>query len=436
VDYCSTRSSDKLDLAGAIMRGLAPDGGLFMPESLPHTAPGSFDGCHSLAEVGTRLLAPLFAGSKLESALADICQDAFSFPIPVVSVPSADGERLAVMELFHGPTSAFKDVGARFLAATMTRILDSEAADPRGPLTILVATSGDTGGAVAAAFHNRPGIRVVVLFPDGQVSPRQQHQLTCWGGNVISLAVKGAFDDCQALVKNAFRDPHMNQSHRLTSANSINIGRLMPQCVYYAAASLEVWRRTGERVNFVVPTGNLGNGFAAIWARAMGLPINDIVLATNMNRSIADYLVSGDWRPRDSIATLASAMDVGDPSNMERLKALHPEFSELRAAIDAYPVDDDEIRQQIDKDFKQRGQTWCPHTATGFWAFDHLASERRRAGPWIVAATAHPAKFETIVEPIIGQAVPVPPALAALMALPARFHRIDPVLQELEQALN
>jgi len=210
----------------------------------------------------------------------------------------------------------------------------------------------------------------------------------------------------------------------------------MPQCVYYAAASLDAWRRTGERVNFVVPTGNLGNGFAAIWARAMGLPIGDIVLATNMNRSIADYLVSGDWRPRDSIATLASAMDVGDPSNMERLKALHPGFSELRAAIDVYPVDDDEIRTQIDKDFKQRGQIWCPHTATGFWAFDHLPVERRRSGLWIVAATAHPAKFETIVEPIIGQVVSVPPALAELMALPARFHQIEPSLEELEQELN
>jgi threonine synthase len=435
MEYRSTRGEQHVDLASAIMQGLASDGGLFVPDSLPRMSAATFEGCHSLAEIGTRLLEPFFAGSELASELGAICADAFNFPIPVVGVPSDDGD-LAVLELFHGPTAAFKDVGARFLAATMSRILATEDPDPRGPLTIVVATSGDTGGAVAAAFHQRPGFRVVVLFPDGQVSPRQQHQLTCWGGNVISLAVLGAFDNCQALAKEALQNPDLNARHRLSSANSINIGRLMPQCVYYAAASLDVWRRTGQRANFIVPTGNLGNGFAAIWTRAFGLPIGDIVLSTNINRSIADYLVSGDWRPRDSVATLASAMDVGDPSNMERLKALHPEFSELRAAIRAFPVDDDEIRYQIAKDFKERGQIWCPHTATGFWAYDHLPPERRASGTWIVAATAHPAKFDTIVEPVIGQAIPVPPALARILELPARFARIDPRLDALSEKLS
>ncbi len=430
--YFSTRGGEETDLVDAVMRGLASDGGLFVPDELPRFAPGDFRG-ESLAEIATELLAPFFAGSELEAQLADICRDAFDFPVPLRPLIEAHGE-LSVLELFHGPTAAFKDIGAQFLAAVMERALP-RFSDPR-PLTILVATSGDTGGAVAAAFHGRRGIRVGVLFPHGQVSPRQRHQLTCWGDNIRAFEVDGAFDDCQALVKAAFKDVDLRQRHRLTAANSINIGRLLPQVVYHAAASLWHWRRHGTSVGSIVPTGNLGNGMACVWAEAIGLPIREIVLAVNANRTIPDFLATGQWQPRASTQTLASAMDVGDPSNMERLRSLLPDFGELRGAVEAYPVDDQAIRSQIAQDYARYGQIWCPHTATAFWVYDHLPAARREGRPWIVSATAHPAKFEGIVEPVIGRAVAVPPALAALLDRPTASTPIAPRLPQLVAALD
>ena len=412
------------------MQGLAADGGLFVPDSLPKIAPEDIHG-ETLAEITAELLVPFFAGSALESELDEICRDALNFPLVLREIRGAP-ERLAVLELFHGPTAAFKDVGARFLAAIMERRLRGDA--DRRPLTILVATSGDTGGAVAAAFHRRRGIRVAVFFPRGQVSPRQRHQLSCWGDNVRSFEVDGSFDDCQRLVKTAFRDAELGRQLRMSAANSINLGRLLPQVAYHAAAALWHWRRHGERLSCIVPTGNLGNGLACIWARAIGMPIDKIVLSVNENVTIPDYLSTGEWQPRPSKATLASAMDVGDPSNMERLRHLIPDFSEMRSAIAAYPVDDASIRAQIAKDFERFGEIWCPHTATGFNAYDHLTDAERRR-PWSVCATAHPAKFETIVEPIIGKTVDVPAALAEILELPAEQIPLEPSIESLRAAL-
>src|SRR5688572_27207498 len=303
--YISTRGAQGSGLVDAVMRGLAADGGLYVPDDMPRLDPHAVRG-DSLAEIAAEVLAPFFEGSGLESELGAICRDAFDFPLPLKEL-APNGE-LAVLELFHGPTAAFKDVGARFLASLMERAL-RRSSDAR-PLTILVATSGDTGGAVAAAFHRRRGIRVGVLFPKGQVSPRQQHQLTCWGDNVRAFEVDGTFDACQALVKAAFTDPGLQRRHRLTAANSINIGRLLPQVAYHAAASLWHWRRHGTAAGSIVPSGNLGNGMACVWARAMGLPVRELVLAVNANRTIPDYLATGQWQPRPSVATLASAIDV------------------------------------------------------------------------------------------------------------------------------
>jgi threonine synthase len=414
------------------MHGLATDGGLFVPDELPRFKPEGIRG-ESLAEIASEVLAPFFAGSGLESALGAICRDAFDFPLPLKPL-LAGGAELSVLELFHGPTAAFKDVGARFLAALMERAL-KRSADAR-PLTILVATSGDTGGAVAAAFHGRAGIRVGVLFPKGQVSARQQHQLTCWGDNIRAFEVDGAFDDCQALVKAAFTDPGLQRRHRLTAANSINIGRLLPQVAYHAAASLWHWRRHGTAAGSIVPSGNLGNGMACVWARAMGLPIRELVLAVNANRTIPEFLATGQWQPRPSVATLASAMDVGNPSNMERLRNLLPDFAALRTSVEAYPVDDDSIRAQIAKDYARYGETWCPHTATAFWVYDHLPQTRRTGQAWIVSATAHPAKFESIVEPVIGRAVPIPPALQDLLGRPTASTSLPPKLTDFANELD
>jgi threonine synthase len=429
--YQSTRNPAlEAGLSQAIARGLAADGGLYVPESLPPASLADLETANDLPELAARLLAPFAEGDVLAPMLGDVTRDAFTFPAPLVEVTATPGP-LSVLELFHGPTAAFKDFGARFLAASLERI---PRADPRR-LTILVATSGDTGGAVASAFYRRPWVDVVVLYPKGLVSPRQEKQLACWGDNVRTFAVRGNFDDCQRMVKEAFVDPALGEHLLLSSANSINVGRLLPQMVYYAKASLEIWLDEGRRPNFIVPTGNLGNALACIWARQLGLPIGDIVLATNENRSVPEFLGDGVWRPRASVATLASAMDVGNPSNMERLRWLFPGVDDLREQLSASPVSDEEIRETIRRDHREFGQTWCPHTATAACVYRRLSAERREER-WVLVATAHPAKFNDIVEPLIGTQVPVPPALAELLSLPSVQSEIAPQLASLRAALT
>ena len=413
----------------AVLQGLAPDGGLYVPAAWPRLSALDFRGTGDLAAVATRLLTPFLTEDALAAQLPVIAREALDFPAPLVPL-DADG-RLAVLELFHGPTAAFKDFGARFLAACFARL---RTPDERR-LTILVATSGDTGGAVAAAFHGRPGVDVAVLFPKGLVSPTQERQLTCWGGNVRSLAVRGTFDDCQRLVKAAFLDAQLAARRQLSSANSINLGRLLPQSSYYAAASLDVWRRYAEPASFVIPSGNLGNALACLWARQLGLPIDAVVLAHNANRTVPDFLASGAWQPRPSVATLASAMDVGDPSNMERLRALYPQLEDLRAAVSACSVSDEEIRDRIRAGYRDYGQIWCPHTATAAEAWQRLPPARRRERRWVLVSTAHAAKFREIVEPLIGRAVPVPESLERLFARPAHCVEIDATLAALRAIL-
>ena len=414
--------------AAALAGGLAPDGGLYVPQSWPAIAPEDLDGAPDLPALAARLIGPFAEGDALAASMAPICAEAFSFPAPVVDLESG---RLAVLELFHGPTAAFKDFGARFLAACLARLRE-----PRSrTLTILVATSGDTGGAVAAAFHGRPGIEVVVLFPQGRVSPTQQQQLTCWGGNVRALAVRGTFDDCQRLAKQAFLDRSLRQARDLSSANSINLGRLLPQSVYYAATALALAGAGGEPVSFIIPSGNLGNAMACIWARRLGLPIGEVVLAHNANRAVPEFLGGAPWRPRPSVATLASAMDVGDPSNMERLRALYPDDVQLRGALSACSVDDAAIRARIRADYRRLGRIWCPHTAVAAEAYARLSEARRRAGRWVLVATAHPAKFREIVEPLIEREVAVPASLAELFARPSAYREIEADLGALREAL-
>jgi threonine synthase len=426
----SRGGSAPVSLSEAMQTGLAPDGGLYMPTSLPGAQMPS-PGSRSLPQVARAALKGFFEGDTLAPQLGAIADAALNFPAPTTEVTGAD-DALFALELFHGPTAAFKDFGARFLAESMQRIETATAT----PLTILVATSGDTGGAVAAAFHRRPWVRVVILYPKGLVSPRQEHQLTCWGDNVRALRVDGSFDDCQRLVKEAFRDPNLSHRHRFSSANSINIGRLLPQSVYYAAASLEMLERTQARAGFIIPAGNLGNAFAAVWARAMGFPLGRIILAHNVNRTVPDFLQSGQWQPRDSIPTLASAMDVGNPSNMERLRASYPTLAAIREQVSADSVDDATIRARIKEDFMHYGREWCPHTATAAEVYSRLTAAERRAHPWVVVATAHPAKFNEIVEPIIGRPIAVPDSLARLLKLPSNRVDVPPNLAALAAAIE
>ena len=397
-------------ISDAIAAGLAPDGGLYMPETLPCFTPTDFDGDATLAQVGKRLLRPFFGGDVLEGELDAICDAAFAIDPPLRAFGETNDY---ILELFHGATAAFKDYGAGFLAAAL-------AALPRGdkPLTIVVATSGDTGAAVGAAFHLKPGVRVAILYPDGRVSPRQAHQLGCFGDNVRAFRVAGSFDDCQRLVKTLLSDAAFKQEVPLGSANSISLGRLLPQMAYYAHASLAHWRASGRPLNFVVPTGNLGNALACFIARRMGLPIGELVLANNANDALAKFFEGGDYAPQPSIATLANAMDVGAPNNFERLQWLEPDAASLRAQLSAESVGDDAIRATIVDTWKRYGETVCPHTACAVRVLQRLRT-RGVDGDWAAVSTAHPAKFPEVVEPLIGQEVPLPPALATMLERPS-----------------
>lgn len=417
--YVSTRSPEhRVTVSTALQEGLAPGGGLYVPASFPELGLDAFDGCDTIERVAERLLRPFLAEDPLVDSLSSICEATFGFPVPLRPV----GRRTSVLELFHGPTAAFKDVGARFLADSLARLN----ADVPQPLTILVATSGDTGAAVAAAFSRKPNVEVVVLYPKGKVSARQEKQLTGWDENVRTVAVRGVFDDCQQLVKEAFQDEYWQSRKRLSSANSINIGRLLPQMTYYARASLQHWREHGTRPNVVVPSGNLGNGIACLYARECGLPIGDIVLATNENRPVTHYLETGEYRAFDTKKTLATAMDVGNPSNMERLQYHWPSVEAVREVLSVEQVTDDQIRTQIRRGLEEWDTVWDPHTATAVEVRERLDPEDEEE--WILVATAHPAKFPEVVEPLVGREVDVPEALREVMARSTPAPEIEPTL--------
>lgn len=433
--FSSTRGGQTATLDEALAAGIAPDGGLFVPQSLPRFAPADFDGAEAIGDVAAVLMAPFFRESRLANEIGPILDETFGFPVPLSMLPAADGS-LGLLELFHGPTAAFKDVGAGFLAACLGRLRRLSGSAAGQPLTVLVATSGDTGGAVAAAFDGRPGMQVVILWPEGRVSARQAQQLSCWGDNVLSLAVQGAFDECQALVKAAMADLKMQRVLRMSSANSINIGRLLPQCSWYAWASLARFRETGRKPGFIVPTGNLGNGLACLMARGMGLPVGEVVFATNANRLIVDWLEGAEWAPRKSQATLASAMDVGNPSNMERLMYMFGDRDAIASNVAAWSADDAAIAAEIRRSHDEFGVAICPHTATAIDAWRNLDAGRRRGQEWIAVATAHAAKFEQIVEPLIGETVELPPALREILSRPKRFRQVEPTLLALANAIT
>lgn len=409
----STRGrADPVSIDQALLAGIAHDGGLFFPERLH--ACTEILGQQDLATTAHDILAPYFSSSQLRDQLQEICAVAFNFPAPLRALSSPDSWQL---ELFHGPTAAFKDYAARFLAEVLSRLRVLDDADGP-PTTILVATSGDTGAAVASAFHQRPGFEVVILYPDGRVSPRQAQGLGCWGDNVRTFKVAGNFDDCQRLARQALGDDSLRRLRPMTSANSISLGRLLPQMAYHAHAAAQFSAEHGLPLNLIVPTGNLGNATAALMAKRMGQPIGDIMLATNANDVLPRFFLGEDYEPRPARDTLANAMDVGAPSNFERLRFLYRDDADLRAAVRAEAVEDAAISEAIRTGPQRHGVVACPHTAAGL----HVLQQFREAGDqrhWAVAATAHPAKFESIVEPLVGHTVEPPPALAATLARPA-----------------
>jgi threonine synthase len=415
--YISTRNkSPTISFSECVTNGIAPDGGLYVPKHFPEFTRPDFDKLSTVKEIAELILSRWITDDGRKFPIKELCESVFNFPVVL--------RDNFILELFHGPTSSFKDFGAQFLASFLSLI------PANNTRTVLVATSGDTGGAVASAFFGRPGFDVVILYPEGRVSARQQQQLTAWGGNVRAFSVRGNFDDCQRIVKEAFMDKNLSKALSLTSANSINIGRLLPQTIYYAAASLWFLRQNNRPCRgFVVPSGNLGNSVAALWAKRMGFPIGKVIIATNANRPVSDYLDSGIWKPMPTIHTLANAMDVGNPSNMERLLSLYPDIAELKTDVSSVSVSDNEIINCISSNAPK--YIMCPHTAVA-----ECARRTADGGDWIIVSTAHPAKFDSIVEPLISHTLDVPSSLAEILERTSSVTVIDPTLADLCAHLN
>jgi threonine synthase len=389
----------------ALVAGQAPDGGLYLPERLDPLPPDvvrGFADC-TLAEIAVAVGGHVLGGDLPPDDLAAIVAEALDFPVPLVRID----ERRWVLELFHGPTLAFKDVGARVQARLLRYFADG------APLTVLVATSGDTGGAVAQAFAGAPDTRVVVLYPRGQVSDIQEAQFATVGGNVTAVAVEGTFDDCQALVKRAFADQTLRRDVRLTPANSINVGRLLPQVFYYFLTT------PVRRPVISVPSGNFGNLTAGLLAARLGLPTAGFVAATNRNDVVPRYLETGHYAARPSARTVANAMDVGAPSNLERMRALYDDdVARLRADVTGAAFTDAEVVAAIGDVHRRLGYLLDPHSAIAWLGLERALAAAPVDVPGVLLATAHPAKFREVVEPAIGATVPVPAPLAEAAARP------------------
>lgn len=405
--YSTNTPTLRTNLQEAIFEGLPPDNGLYMPVQIPQL-PASFIedlDRYSFQDIAFQVAYALIGDEIPESDLRLIIQQAISFPAPVVTL----NEHTHILELFHGPSLAFKDFGARFMAQTMSYFNAGENKD----LTILVATSGDTGGAVAAGFYRTPGIRVIILYPSGKVSPLQEKQLTTLGHNITALEVSGNFDDCQALVKQAFLDTTLRQNLRLSSANSINISRLIPQVFYYWEAYKQVYRQH-QNIVFVVPSGNFGNLTAGLIAQKMGLPVHHFVAATNANDVVPEYLQSGTFQSRPSVRTLSNAMDVGNPSNFARMLDLHGStWNIMRKHISGYAFSDTETQEAMRTVRNAYNYIMDPHGAVGYlaWQAYHQTNPDTTG---IILETAHPAKFLEDVESILNEKIVIPQALLEL----------------------
>jgi threonine synthase len=409
MQWISSRgASPPVSFIDALFAGTAPDGGLYMPERIDPLPPESLTRLEGADLVATATIvgAHLLRGEITEAELEPLVRDALDFPVPLVQVT----DRVWALELFHGPTLAFKDVGARVQARLLHHFTDGT------PLTILVATSGDTGSAVAQAFHRVPDTRVVVLYPAGQVSDVQEAQMASMGDNILAVAVDGTFDDCQRLVKTAFADDELRRHVWLTPANSINLGRLLPQVFYYfLVAAVD-----GERGPIVaVPSGNFGDLTAGLIAKRLGLHVRHFVAATNVNDAVPRYLESGLYDPKDSVRTVANAMDVGAPSNFERMQWMYGgDIDALRRDVTGFAYEDAHVVAEIGRVYRERGYLLDPHGAIGWLAVNDMLRVSEPDAVGVFLATAHPAKFREVVEPAIGEPVPLPPVLAAAITRP------------------
>jgi len=390
----------------ALFQGLAEDGGLYMPETIPHLGTDFFQSNLSYSECAVGMIHPFTKDDLTLAQLSDICELAFDFPIPIKKLNETD----SVLELFHGPTLAFKDFAARFMARTMSHFLENENKE----ITILVATSGDTGSAVANGFFNIEGIKVIILYPSNRVSAIQEKQLTTLGGNITALEINGTFDDCQRMVKSAFQDAELRSRFTLSSANSINVARLLPQSVYYAWA----WKQCGENnpIIFSVPCGNFGNLTAGLFANRMGIPVEKFIAATNANDTFPYFLNSGTLQDQDAIQTISNAMDVGVPSNLDRIQTLFDDdINLIKKDISSWSFSDDETKDCIQNIHNNFDYLIDPHTAIGVLGLNEYREKTNSRTKGIVLSTAHPGKFADVIEPIIGENIPLTDSLQIAM---------------------
>lgn len=409
--FYSTKSPGQfVGLKEAVLRSLPADNGLYMPEYIEPLSADFWGNWKelSLSEIGFEVSKVIFRDSVPEEELEKIVHQAANFPAPLVTLKKQEH----VLELFHGPTLAFKDFGARFMA----RLMGWLTREDEGLLTVLVATSGDTGGAVASAFHNVPGTRVVILYPKGKVSELQEKQLTTLGGNITSLEIDGTFDDCQRLVKSTFLQREMAEDLNLTSANSINISRLVPQSFYYFEAAKQL--PDAVKPTFVIPSGNFGNLTAGLLAEKLGLEVERFVAATNRNDVVPAYLREGEYRPRPSVATISNAMDVGAPSNFARMENIFgKDWESMKARVAGFSYDDKATRETIRRIKGETDYTLEPHGAIGWLAAEEWRKLNSEAQT-VVLETAHPAKFLDVMEEELGKgAVAIPERLVCLADL-------------------
>lgn len=410
--YSTKHSVPNVNFEEAVFKGLPSDNGLYMPTEIPQLPQSFFDKIDTLSfqEIAFTVANTLIGDEIPAADLKVLIDDAVNFPAPAVEIKN----QYHVLELFHGPSLAFKDFGARFMSRIMSYFLKKE----KKEINILVATSGDTGSAVGQGFHNIEGINVTILYPSGKVSLNQEKQLTTLGGNITALEIDGVFDDCQALVKQAFLDQELNENMNLSSANSINIARLVPQSFYYFWAYAQL-KKAEKPVVFCVPSGNFGNICGGLIAHKMGLPVEKFIATTNVNDIVPEYLKTSVFAPRPSIATISNAMDVGNPSNFPRMTALFGDvYESVKEKVQGYSFTDEETKIALKAIYEETGYIMCPHTAVAYLGLKAYFSQTNSTANGVFLSTAHSAKFLDIVEPILDKKLEVPQELESIINKP------------------
>ena len=422
--YSTNRQSGLVSFREATIMGQAPDRGLFFPRQIPKVDKSLIENIENISdeEIAFQVIYPYTGSDIAKDKLYEIIRETLSFPIPLVPLD----DRIFSLELFHGPTMAFKDVGARFMSRCLGHFATtSQTRLSKQTITVLVATSGDTGGAVADGFYGVEGVEVVILYPSGKVSLVQEKQLTTYGDNIHTLEVAGTFDDCQKMVKQAFADEDLKRKLFLTSANSINVARWLPQQFYYFLAYKQ-WKDKANPPVISVPSGNFGNICAGILATRSGLPVKHFIAACNANDVVSEYLQTQSLKPKQAVPTLSNAMDVGDPSNFIRIiEIFQHRFPDLKECLSSYSITDKETMSCIKRIFRQYGYCADPHGAVGYCALERYLEERKD-DKGIFLETAHPVKFPTAVEKATGRAIELPPHIAALLTKEKQSTRIKP----------